>query len=553
MNYKSIIKTVVILASVASLQSCDKDFSEVGGDIIGDNNLNIDTYQVSDLTAYTQPYGALGTQNLANMPFGSLDNGEFGRTNSSFVAQVLSSATSFNMMKPNAVMDSVYVYIPYYSQYDKVENEKTYYKLLNVVGDASFNLEVYENGYYLHDVNPGTGKTLDYFSDAAAQYEQFKKPTLLNDSKNIKQNKEFTFTKENIILYKRDENGNVVSDETTGKPVELERLAPGLWLDLNAEYFQKFAASGVNLNDPSQFKNFFRGLYFKATGNGTTGALGLLNLSLGKIVIKYHQEVEETDDEGNPIKKKQHLTATLPFSKAANAGEEATIFGDNINVSLNQNEGNNHNQVGNKTTGDAKVYVKGGEGNVAVVDLFSKNDFEELKKLRELDILVNDAILTVHVDVDAMPKDQIPQRLYLYNYDNGTPVSDFLNDNSANSLYSKLVYGGIYQPVNEETKVKSNTYKFRITEYIRAILKNKELKSPKLAIAATFNYNDLLINTVTKGVNSKLKTEIENTPENVTYIPSLSAMQPLGTVLYGTNTSSDKKMTLQIFYTKTKN
>lgn len=553
MNYKSIIKTVVILASVASLQSCDKDFSEVGGDIIGDNNLNIDTYQVSDLTAYTQPYGALGTQNLANMPFGSLDNGEFGRSNSSFVTQVLSSATSFGMIRSNAVMDSVYVYIPYYSQFDKVENETTYYNLLNVVGDASFNLEVYENGYYLHDVNPGTGKALDYFSDAVAQYEQFKKPTLLNDSENIKQNKEFTFTKQNIVLYKRDANGNIVQDETTGKPIELERLAPGLWLDLNKEYFQKFATTGVNLNDPSQFKDFFRGLYFKATGNQTAGALGLLNLTQGKLVIKYHQEVEEADDDGNPVKKKQHLTATLPFSKAANAGENASVFGDNINVSLNTTEGNKHTQVGNKTEGDPFLYVKGGEGNLAVLDLFNKNDFEELKKLKELDILVNDAILTVHVDVTAMPKNQIPQRLYLYNYDNGSPISDFLNDNSANAQYSKLVYGGIYQAADEENKIKGNTYKFRITEYVRAILKNKELKSPKLAIAATFNYNDLLVNTVTKGTNSKLKTEIENTPENVTYVPSLSAMQPLGTVLYGTNTSSDKKMTLQIFYTKTKN
>ncbi len=552
MNYKGIIKTLAILAGVASLQSCDKDFSEVGGEIIGDNNLNIDTYQVSDLTAYTQPYGALATKNLANMPFGSLDNGEFGRTNSSFVTQVLSSSTTFTMMKPNAVIDSAYVYIPYYSQYDKVENEVTLYKLLNVTGDGTFNLEVYENGYFLQDVNPGTGKTLDYFSDASAQYEQYKNPKLLNDSPNVKQNKSFEFTKQNIIIYKYDDQGNIVKDETTGKPVEKEKLAPGLWLDLNKEHFQKFATSTFNLNDQSQFKNFFRGLYFKATGNSSTGALGLLNIGQGKLVLKYHQEVEEVNDEGQTIKKKQHLTATLPFSKNADS-DNTNAYGENLNVSLNTTEGNKHTALGNKKDGDAMLYVKGGEGNVAVIDLFNKNDFEELKKLKEMNVLINDAILTVHVDETAMNKNQIPERLYLYNYDNGTPISDFLNDNSANASYSKLLFGGIYQAANEESKVKGNTYKFRITEYIRAILKNKELKSPKLAIAATFNYNEALTNTVAKGINSKLKTEIENTPENVTYVPSLSAMQPLGTVIYGTNTTSSKKMTLQIFYTKTKN
>lgn len=552
MNYKGIIKTLAILAGVASLQSCDKDFSEVGGEIIGDNNLNIDTYQVSDLTAYTQPYGALATKNLANMPFGSLDNGEFGRTNSSFVTQVLSSSTTFTMMKPNAVIDSAYVYIPYYSQYDKVQDEVTLYKLLNVTGDGTFNLEVYENGYFLQDVNPGTGKTLDYFSDASAQYEQYKNPKLLNDSPNVKQNKSFEFTKQNIIIYKYDDQGNLVKDETTGKPVEKEKLAPGLWLDLNKEHFQKFATSTFNLNDQSQFKNFFRGLYFKATGNSSTGALGLLNIGQGKLVLKYHQEVEEVNDEGQTIKKKQHLTATLPFSKNADS-DNTNAYGENLNVSLNTTEGNKHTALGNKKDGDAMLYVKGGEGNVAVIDLFNKNDFEELKKLKEMNVLINDAILTVHVDETAMNKNQIPERLYLYNYDNGTPISDFLNDNSANASYSKLLFGGIYQAANEESKVKGNTYKFRITEYIRAILKNKELKSPKLAIAATFNYNEALTNTVAKGINSKLKTEIENTPENVTYVPSLSAMQPLGTVIYGTNTTSSKKMTLQIFYTKTKN
>lgn len=537
---------------MASLQSCDKDFSEVGGDIIGDNNLNIDTYQVQNITAYTQPYGALSTKNLPNVPFGSIDNGEFGRTNSSFVTQVLSASTSFDLMKSNAVIDSVYVYIPYYAQYDKVEDEITYYKLLNVTGDGSFNLEVYENGYYLNDVNPGTGKDLEYFSDATAQFEQFKKPTLLNNSNDTKQNTDFSFTKRNIIIYKRDDKGNIVYDEKTNKPTEQERLAPGVWLDLNKDYFKKFVDNRDIYKDQSQFKNHFRGLYFKTTGNSSTGALGLLNIAQGKMVIKYHQEIEETNSEGEKIKKTQRVSVVLPFTKDA-VSDSGTSFDSHINVSLTTNEGNTHTQEGDKTNGDPFLYIKGSEGNVAVIDLFSANDFEELKALKEKEYLINDAILTVHVDQAAMNKNQIPQRLYLYNYDNGTPVSDFLNDNSANADYSKLVYGGIYQTANEETKVKGNFYKFRITEYIRTLLKSKELKSPKLAIAATYNYNDVLLNTVTKGINSKLKTEIPNTPENVTYVPTLSAAYPMGTVVYGTNTNSDKKMTLQIFYTKTKN
>lgn len=537
---------------MASLQSCDKDFSEVGGDIIGDNNLNIDTYQVQNIKAYTQPYGALSTKNLPNVPFGSIDNGEFGRTNNSFVTQVLSASSSFDLMKSNAVIDSVYVYIPYYSQYDKVEDEVTFYKLQNTTGEGSFNLEVYENGYYLNDVNPGTGKDIAYFSDAQPQFEQFKKTTLLNNSGDIKQNKEFSFTKKNIIIYKRDDKGNIVYDEQTNKPVEEERLAPGVWLDLDKDYFKKFVDNRELLKDQSQFKNYFRGLYFKATGNSSTGAVGLLNIAQGKLVIKYHQEIEETNSEGEKIKKTQRIGVTLPFTKDG-VKDSGTSFDSHINVSLTTTEGNTHDREGDKINGDPFLYIKGSEGNVAVIDLFSANDFEELKALKEKEYLINDAILTVHVDQTVMNKNQIPQRLYLYNYDNGTPVSDFLSDNTANADYSKLVYGGIYQAPSETNNIKGDFYKFRITEYIRTMLKSKELKSPKLAIAATYNYNDVLLNTVTKGINSKLKNEITNTPENVTYVPTLSATYPMGTVVYGTNTNSNKKMTLQIFYTKTKN
>jgi len=555
MKYKSIIKTLLAVTAIASLQSCDKDFSEIGSEIIGDNDLNIETYQVNDIVSYTQPYGVVETKNLISMPFGSLDNSEFGRVNSSFVTQVLSSSTTFDGINTSAVVDSVYVYVPYYSTYDKVEDDVTYYKLDNVTGEGSFNLEVYQNNYYLNNANPGTGQALAYYSNWSSIFEANKKPNPLNDLNSIQQSREVTFTKKNIIIYKKDKNGNTIINEDTKKPEVSETLAPGLWLDLDKAPFQRMLidviANRVAFKDPAYFSNYFRGLYFKASNNSTKGLLGMVNLTNGKLVIRYKQEIDDINAEGESIKKTVYNSITLPFSNIS----DTNSYSRYINVSLNSKGDAKtlpSEKVGDKEKGDERVYVKGGEGSVAVIDLLSSNDFEELKKLREMNVMINDAVLTVHVDVNAMDKNQIPKRLYLYNYDNGLPLSDFLNDSSVSTEYSKLTFGGIYQAANAETGIAGNTYKFRIAEYIRALIKNKTDKSPKLAISATNNYTDAMLLTVSNGVMNKLQEAIPNNVEDVKSVPTISTMFPLGTVLHGTKTTGKERMTLQIFYTKTK-
>lgn len=543
------------ITAAAGLQSCDKDFSEIGSDIIGDNDLNIETYVVEDIVSYTQPYGTLDTKNLISMPFGSLDNNEFGRVNSGFVAQLLSSSTTFDAINSSVIVDSAYVYIPYYSTYDKVEDEVTYYTLDNVTGDGSFNLEVYENKYFLGDVNPGTGQTLNYYSNISPLFDANKGAEMLNDASNYSQSREVGFTKRNIIVYKKDKNGNNIIDETTQKAKVEETLSPGLWLDLKTPTFQRMltdiVASKSTFKDPSNFKNYFRGLYFKASENNSKGALGLIDISKAKLVIKYKQEVDDTNTDGEKIKKTVYGSISLPFTNIGNT----STYGKYTTVSLNSKgtgQAIPSENLGDKVNGDERLYVKGGEGSVAVIDMLSSNDFAELKKLREMGVLINDAILTVHVDKDAMDSNQIPQRLYLYNYDNGLPLSDLLNDNSANAQYSKLSFGGIYQAANAEAGIQGNTYRFRIVEYIRALVKNSTNKSPKLAIAATNNYNDGMLSTISGGVMNKLEVSIPNNFDEVKSIPTTTAMFPLGTVLHGTKSTGKEKMTLQIFYTKTK-
>jgi hypothetical protein len=555
MNRKNIFKGILFALTFIGLQSCDKDFSDVGGNIIGDGNINIETYTVENIVAYNQVYGATDTKNLVEIPLGSYDNGTLGQTSSSFVVQVAPNSSAFSLIGENAKIDSVYVYIPYFSEYEKTENDIAKYKLNNVYGDGSFDLKVYQNGYFLSNSNPSQGGNSKYFSNNSSIFDSNKIGNILNDSPDSKQNTNFVFTNTNIIIYKYDKDGNPIKDETTGKNQEEERLSPGLWLDLNKEYFQElFIGKKTALQDPNTFNDLFRGLYFVASGNSSKGAIGLLNIFQGQLVVKYTDEKKSTNSEGEETTTTEKKTMTFSLSSGVSSGN--LDANSNINVNLYQNSNNAEyldaiSQADTKN-GDDKLYIKGGEGSIAIVDLFSKNDYAELKKLREDDILINDAILTVYVDENAMSNNINPKRLYLYNYDDEVSLVDFSNDTNTNSSYLKAVFGGIFQEENKDKNLEGNLYRFRITEYLRSLIKSKDFKkSPKLALSMANDYNSSFLNYIK---NQTLESPIDNSPNDIKTIPAFSVSCPVGTILYGANTQTEgKKMKLEIFYTKTKN
>lgn len=555
MNRKNIFKGILLALGFVGLQSCDKDFSDVGGDLIGDGNINIETYTVEDIVSYNQAYGVADTKNLVEIPLGSYNNGVLGQTSSSFVVQVAPNSSAFSLIGENAKIDSVYIYIPYFSEYDKTENDVALYNLNNVYGDGSFDLKVYQNGYFLNNSNPSEGGDSKYFSNSSSVFDSNKIGEMLNDSPNSQQNTNFVFINKNIVIYKRDKDGNPIKDETTGENQEEERLSPGLWLDLNKEHFHElFIDKKVELQDPNTFNDLFRGLYFVASENSSKGAIGLLNIFQGQLVVKYTDEKTSTDSEGNETTVSEKKTMTFSLSNGVSSGNLDANTNINVNLYQNSNNAQYLDAVSNADTqnGDDKLYIKGGEGSVAIIDLFAKNDYAELKKLREEDILINDAILTVYVDNDAMGDNVNPRRLYLYNYDDETSLIDFSSDTNTNSSYLKAIFGGIFQEENKDNNVEGNLYRFRITEYLRSLIKSKDFKeNAKLAISMTNDYNGSLLN-YTK--NQTLEFPINNIPNDITSIPSFSVSCPVGTILYGVNTDTkDKKMKLEIFYTKTKN
>lgn len=545
MNRKNLIKGLLLSLGVIFLQSCDKDFNTIGSGVIGEPGFDLETYTVSDFVAYNQAMGennipaGIESTNLTEINFGSYHDPIFGTTTASFV-----TATAFPTAFPsafgaNARIDSVYVYIPYYGEYDKKgENNINLYKLNNVYGKGSFNVKVYENGYYLFNTNAGGANDLNrFFSNDIRRIDQVKKTTLLNDSQDPKQNTNFVFDNKEIVVYKRDKDGNIIKEGEEGnqKEVIAERHAPGVWLDLNKEYFQRmFFENQDKFKDVNSFNNFFRGLFFSVTpNNGSEGAIGKLNFANANLVVKYSQDAEKK--EGDDKVTRERKTISFGINRAV----------PNVNFFENNYSPNYLQNLANKNTidGNENLHLKGGNGSVAILDIFNKDNQEELKRLKDQKLMINEAILTVYVDKNAMRNSEFePARLYLFNIDENKLLADFGQNGNA--------LGGVLEKGTEDDDKKGIRYRFRITDHIRNLLKKEQNYSPKLGLMAVDSYS----NSTDIVVNKMLKEEINNKPSPIKAIPAIGAFQPLGTILHGTTSSDEsKKMKLEIFYTKSKN
>jgi hypothetical protein len=178
------------------------------------------------------------------------------------------------------------------------------------------------------------------------------------------------------------------------------------------------------------------------------------------------------------------------------------------------------------------------------------NDFgSKLKEIKDKGWLVNEANLVFHIDSDKIAgipnKDaglREPKRVYLYDLTNNIPIVDYAADGSTSITtdpkLSKVIYSGIINV--DPTSKKGTTYKVRLTNHIRNIIKNAEAVNVKLGLVVTESIN------ITASNKLKLKGTV------ITDAPRASVMSPLGTVLFGGKSTvpDDKRLKLEIYYTK---
>ncbi|CAM3711186.1 hypothetical protein FSS13T_25570 [Flavobacterium saliperosum S13] len=567
MNKISLGKKLLLLTSVLFFASCDKDFNTIGSEIVDNDYFNFTKEELA-VTAENFATGPVQTNNLSLNALGTYYNPAFGGTTTTahFVTQASLPFDNVTV-NTNPVVDSVWVYVPYFigQETGTDANGIRQFELDSVHENTvnKFKLKVYENGYYLGNYNPDNENGIQrFYSDDKDKIETYKlgatstvnaTPVVnglpLNNGP-VAENDQFYFRTEEKIIYKTNGNGLyvdaagvVLPDADQGdvsKRVIKERLAPGLWLNLNKDYFNEriLKANAQELTNNNTFRSYFRGLYFQSEAIAAKqGALALLDFSKGYIKMTYKMDAA-TDDDNNPatptaVRLKRSLTLKL-------GGNTVNFFDTDYAL----------------PSGPAgeKLYLKGGNGSAAYIDLFGADGLDEgttpdqLDALRASNWLINEANLTFYVDQDEMypstdaEKTREPNRIYLYDYNNKKPIIDFYADgstNGSNPKYNKRGFGGIIEK-EPGADGKGIKYKIRITDYLKSCIE-KDSTNFRLGLVVTEN-----INTIT---NAYLKPAAGQQPSQI--VPLSSVINPLGTILHGPNSADpEKRLKLEIYYTK---
>ncbi len=525
MNKFPFFKFFLVTLSLIVIISCDKDYNEIGANLIGSDNFDFEKYDGATVTSYNQFDAVVQSNNLPINMLGVYNDADFGTTTSSFVTQLeLASANpTINLIDD---IQRVELTIPYFSTLASTDSEgNSTYTLDSIYKEDNekISLKIYESKKYIETYDEFLSSK-KYYSNEVSVFESTIGTTLLNDAESTSENTEFKFSPSQQTEITVSETGT----ETTTK------VAPRMKLQLNKAFFKEklFGASASGkLATNAIFKDYFRGIYFKVDAVSGNAAMAALNFKNGKITIHYTEKADATSTTIT------HKTMVLNMT-----GNTVNFYQNNYN---NANVTLPTNQTPALATNN--LFLKGGAGFHSYIDLFGIADPEtaiipknnaEIIQLKAKKWIINEANL-IFTSASTSSFENSPNRIYLYDTKNKRPIIDYYIDTYANSSkpkYNKLTYSGIKYKENGLTK-----YKIRITNYIKNII-NKDSTNVRLGLVVTED-----INTVTN-----LFIKNSGTDKYYNRIPTSSVMNPLGTILWGSDSSVEdsKRVKLEIYYTK---
>lgn len=546
---KSFLQHFVLgLTALSLMVSCDKDFNEIGTDIVSDDHFGFELYTGASIKSYNQKLGPIASNNLPINPLGFYENPAFGNTQANFVTQLELGTVNpeFNNVDPAEYdteptkIDSVVLEVPYFSRFiDQDDEGVSTYELDSIYGnpESKFKLSIYQSNYYLRELDPNQslGQQQLFYTDMNTEIDNFKVPVLLNDLPTTDPQNLDGHQNSQFFYDKREHRTVTLNDEDE----EIEtRTPPSMRLHLNKTVFTNLilnAPTGQLVNN-AVFKNYFRGLYFKTESIGNPGSLAMLNFKGGKITIYYNEDKRSTVD-GETVFNRVNKTLLLNFT------------GNTVSLLNNTNENTDYLTATANTTQEAsKLYLKGGEGSIAVIDVFGPDAdnngvADEIETIKANGWMINEANLTFYIDRTAMSNTGIyePDRIFLFDLNNKRPLVDYSFDFSSNAAFpkfNKFVHGGIIEKEDVDNG-RGIKYKIRITNHLRNLI-NNDSTNVRLGLSVTESINNVAF--------SKLKTPNANTIS----APSMSVLNPLGTILYGSHSSvpEDKRLKIEIYYTK---
>lgn len=502
--YNSVLKITAVLAVVFSFIACSDDFSEVGSDIIADNNFQTMLYDSAYVGVETYELDAVQTNLLPTNILGVYNDPVYGQRTASILTQL-----SLQEYPPdfgvNPVLDSVVLTLPYFStEIGRTEDNVPLYELDSVYGDQPYHLKISKSNYFLSDYDPETDfeEIQKYYSNQGEEIEN-------NISEEIifYQDSTFVPSAESIVTVAEVDG----EDETSYSKPALRVNLTERFGDFFTENIIENTGSAELMNS-NNFKNFLRGLYIQAIPTGGEGNMMLLNLSDAKAGIRLYYSYDAVDEHtGETTDEREEAAFVVGFN-----GTRVNVLDDNFTLPEDDN-----------------IYLEGGEGTLAVIDLFTE---EQLEDLRDNEWLINEANLVFYVNQDVMEGSiGEPERIYLYDFNKNTPVIDYYYD--LGTYPSGLTKLGHFGQLERDANGNGIRYKIKITDHVSHIL-NRDSTNTKLGLVVSQNIDF----TATSAVKDN---------ENVEKVPSASIISPEGTVLYGPEaTEEEKRLKLNIYYTE---
>ena len=536
---------LVICLTLIFAQACEKDFTSLDSDVINsDNAINFETNSIEyPIVTHSKIVDPVQSNNLPSFLLGYNNHAIYGESTSSFVGQMVPDQYSPDF-GDNTVLDSVILTIPYFSRGVETSDEDDItYELDSVYGGSPIKLSIYRNNFFLRSFDP-----YGEFDDSQKYYSNGS----LSDLESISQGQlegELLFEINDFVP--SENQINLTELDTLNVPFVSQKIAPAIRFRLdtpNDTYWQNLIFD--NEDDPvllneNNFKDFFRGLYIKVEGINSEGSMMLLNLASSNTNLTIHYTsdtpiIDETDTSNVDDITTYENDYVINFS-----GVLLNIFDNNFLVDVSNSD---------EINGDENIYLRGGEGYIGLIDLFSgtvENEigdqvdaFEHFKSFFYDDIsdsslkLINEAYIEFYVNQNLNLENE-PDRIFVYNYEQNTSLIDYFIDQSVSSatINAKINHLEPLQRVDDDPQGQGIKYKIRITEHLNNII----LLDSTNARLGLGTINDIAATSFFSILND----------DDDLQLASGTILSHKGTVLHGNQSQEeDKRPKIKIYYTE---
>ena len=482
--------------------SCEKEIETVGVNLVDTNKFNTDIF-TSEVLASTENIDGVPANQIGQYLFGVYSDPEFGKMEASVISQLSLLNAGFYDYGENAVIDSVIVDIPYEATgIDSDSEGKPQFTLDSIIGntDVEFQINIFELKTFLNTLSPeDPSKNAIYYLN-----KEYLRGDVPLYSGNFKVNVNDTVA----YIKRRNLDGTVYSTDTI-KEVD---VVPSIKLPLNENMIKEIFvdnAENMEFSDLDNFTHYFRGLYIEAKELDANNTSHLIPLAMqsSTMTIYYSNDadegaLEDLNDNG-----------TLGEQDIRGKGFYEFPLGPIVTNGFSRDRTNNHQ------SGEDRLYVQGTDGSLATIDLFVN---EDLIELQSKNWLATNASLIFYIDQNAS-SNIVPERLYLYNIEEGIQVRDVMTEGTAGGELERDDEGNPYR------------YVFNITDYISELLKSSE----------GVELRQLGVKVFTSIYIPLAAEDIFIDDEN---------WNPKGVVLYGSDINAgDKRVKLELSYTEINN